>query len=185
MKTRIGLLVLLATMLPAHLSAQTVVSPGERVRVYGERSWTGVVQRSMADYLILLVDRVDEPLRFSLSSLDRLEVYAGGGSRGKGLLIGAGVGGGVGLLAGAFYKGTDCGLSTRDAGSEILGDICGLTAMSYMPVVGILLGGAVGALASGGERWYPVLLPSRTASIKVRPTFGEGFGFAASIPFGQ
>ena len=57
-------------------------------------------------------------------------------------------------------------------------------ALAFALIPGLPLGLVIWLVVKQ-ERWEPASLPSSSlARIQLRPTFGDGVGFAASIPFG-
>ena len=174
------------------VSAQTVI-PGSRVRISaaaaGLDRTVGTVQDTAGGVLLVQVQRervvqyegfqrtVSEATLYTIdrASITVLEVYVGTrGRAGQGGVIGLGLGVGLG-----FLLGEDCGTSDsfvcfdRSTVAVALGGPFGLVGLG------------IGAL-SRTDRWEPASRPSSpTASIQVRPTFSNGVGFAASIPFGR
>ena len=150
------------------------VQPGERVRLTVEGPWTGVLQVSGPDSISLLVDEVDQEISFSWASVERLEVSAGRKSRWHGGLRGAGVGGFVGLVGGImFAPGSGlrhCRLLNRTCESIGVVEAAGYAA------AGMLIGGTVGALVHGRERW-------RTVDVPVQVGFAATGGGSMAIRF--
>lgn len=103
MKTRISVLVLLATMIPAYASAQDWASPGERVRVHltDGGQITGVfVSRSIEE--VQITDAEDLQRRVAPDSIAEIERSIG--KKGNALRGGAIGFIGAAVLATATYK---------------------------------------------------------------------------------
>jgi hypothetical protein len=159
-----------------------VLAPGTRVRVktYGRDRLPGMPGRlvgriATADREALTLDlnanqRVSVPVR----AIERVEVSAGRHSRWRGALIGAGIGA---LLVGGI---SGIALATSDDDSwEEVGAGVGLV---YVTPLAALAVGAVGALASPGERWENV--PRERLRVTAGPIFRrDGVGVGLSVSF--
>jgi hypothetical protein len=153
------------------LAQEGSVVAGQRVRVTSFGVWKGVVQRSSPDSVLVALE--GGGLKgFAVPDIGRVDVIDGRHSRGRGALIGLGVGGAAGLIAGALMKSDDCGV-TPD--KDLLGlgagicDSVGSAALVMLPVAGILVGSGIGALLGGGERWRTVFgSTTRVVSITTR-----------------
>ena len=179
MKTKIGLLVILATMLPAYVSAQIALSPGDRVRLSSaELSGEFTVMEVQDNSLVLsTASSASSTVHVETSSLTRLDVSRGQQSH---AILGAS----LGLAAGAAGTVVYC-QAVDKGGCEVLGDDVTLGVALINSAIGGLVGGIAGYFIKT-DRWEPASLSgSSLASIKVRPTFSDGIGFAASIPVGQ
>jgi hypothetical protein len=188
---KLVLLILVLSAIDASrvLAQARVVLPGERIRITSARSWTGVVAGTTTDSISILPEGGRDPLTFALGSIERLEVAAGRRSRPRGFLIGGGIGGAAGLLLGALAKGDDCGVDAED---DLLGisagvcDVAGDVAMLSLPIVGILVGGGIGALANGGERWERVGMSTEARVVaSTRGRIGMFFRFRRAMPYVQ
>ena len=123
MKTRLALLVLLASVIPAFASAQTQVTPGDRVRVHlsdgGEM--VGNVLEQGEGYWLVETQSPKAAVEVPVASITSLEVSLGMGSRvlkglGNGLLVGGEIGAGLGMLAALSTEDSEWGLTTRLVG---------------------------------------------------------------------
>ena len=180
-----SLLVLLAAMIPGYLSAQAAVSPGERVRVHtanGDEVSGILASRSSTE--VRVVDRNNHESLVITQEITQIERSLGKHRKfGKTLMLSVPAAAIIGGVASALTwsrctkTGPACSLAEKSRGealavSLIVGAIGGLE-------VGVILG-----LVLKHERWEIISFSgSSLARIKVRPTFNDGFGFAASIPF--
>ena len=142
---------------------------GERVRVTpggGGLSVVGAVT-SIETGVMELTDSSSGSLTFAYDDIDRLERSLGRRpNTGKGFRWGAGVGFGLGLVAGGVLVNGYCSGST-DCGSPVASAI-GLAAIAALPagLFGALIGGA-----SSSERWEVVPIAS-----------AQDFGFRIRLP---
>ena len=185
MKTRTSLLVLLATVLPAYASAQTAVSPGDRVRIThyefndqaaGRSRLSGTLASSSSEE-VSVTDDEGTTHSFTKSSIIRIERRTSTGGN-QALKYGL-----IGFLGGAAMG---FGITAGDDCSDSFSFECTNTATALW-ALGLIFGGVGGVKGHGkkSDGWEPASLPSSpTASISIRPTFTNGIGFAASIPVG-
>lgn len=161
---------LAATALPAQ--EVLAVSPGQRVKVRSpEARGVFVVQTVTPDTLVVAAAN-GETRAVPIASISRLEVSEGertrmggfGRGAGFGFLIGAVIGGGLGLTSG------DDGIFSAGETALILGTFSG--------GVGALIGGALGA-SNPGEHWRRVPVRRVTAG----PAPGGGFATTVSLAF--
>ena len=191
MKARIGLGMLLATMLP--ISACThrqTLDTSSGLDAYSAASQmtarrdAEVVARNGQTFRWRDV-RFSPDSTFVLgargSSLPTEQVYeVTTRSRGKGALEGAKIGAGLGALIGLIPG--EC-----FDGGQSWGEVCPRTpeGVAFFAVGVAGWGAIIGAIRGARNRVEISLPESRPASIKVRPTFSDGFGLAASIPVGR
>jgi hypothetical protein len=160
---------LAATGLPAQEAS--LAQPGQRVKVRSpDARGVFVVQSAAADTLVLAASNggthvvpVASISRFEVSAGERTRLESFGRGAGFGFLIGAVIGGGLGLTSG------NDGIFSAGETALILGTFTG--------GVGAIIGGALGA-ANPGERWRRV--PVRR--VTVAPSSG-GFAAAVSLAF--
>ena len=183
----------LALVTPAESSIQaggtTGPVPGSRVRIsapaIGLEHAVGTVQDTAGGTLLVRFQgqrvieyeqfqtTVSEDTTFTIDHSDITELEVSVGTRNSaaiGGLIGLGMGVGLGLIP-------------EDCTGKFMCFSQGESAVALGGVFG-LLGVAIGSRART-DRWETISLPpSSLTSINVRPRLGNGFGFAASLPFG-
>ena len=150
------------------LCAQDVqtLAPGARVRVTAESKLVGKLVTMNAESLVVQV--ADHTRLVPRSTVRRFEVSARPSRKKKGIVIGACVSGGLGMLLGlagaAFCDGGGCVV-----GSAILG-----------AVLGALPGAAIGAAVAPGDKWVEV--PIDRARLSLGPARrGAGVGLTLSF----
>lgn len=144
--------------------------PGDRVRVAGDSTLTGVLRSFTADTMSVLVDDTGELHTFLMSSVQRLDVARGRElKKDRVLLIGA-VGGFLGYLIGSADNHYGDPAPPRETFCRMAGGGESCTSWRDPPAVleftvgGVVLGGLYGALFCQGERWEPVPLVPATVS---------------------
>lgn len=170
-----ALLVVLLAIVPLRVTPAQSLTPGTRVRVRSSELVAPIIgsyQGMRRDTLVLIEDGQGAKVwTFNSSAVDRVEVSAGmqGGNRGpmtKWALIGATIGGGLGLITAVTLEN-----STDSRYNE---------AMSTL--LGAVMGGGIGAFYGSRkleEHWAAVPLPGR---IGVAPSrTGVRIGLAAAF----
>ena len=189
MKARKGLLVLLAMMLPisacTHRQSLEMSSGPEAYRAANQMTAfrdAEVVARDgrtfrWRDVRFTRDSTVGVPAVASLPTEQIYKVTVK--SRWKGALQGAPIGAGVGVVMSVIPG--EC------IYNESWGEVCPGTSKAFWTytVGGALWGAMIGAIRSSRDQVEVRLSESPTTGISVQPTFGDGIGFEASIPFGQ
>lgn len=155
---------------PARAQERPVYS-GDRVRITTGHSWTAFVQWVTADSIRVIEDGERDPRSLALGSIERVEVSMGPRSRGRPFLIGALTGAAIaGGTAGVISQQDGCADEPPDSfGFQAFCESVGPVAVVGSAVVGFAVGGAVGALFGGGDRWVPAAMPVR---VGLAPTPG-------------
>ena len=170
-----ALFVALCTLVPLRVTAAQSLAPGTRVRVKSSELVAPIIgsyQGLRRDTLVVIEDGQGAKVwTFNASAVDRVEVSAGmqGGNRGpmtRWALIGAGIGGGIGLLTAVTLEN-----STDSRYNEALSTL-----------LGAVMGGGLGAFYGSRkleEHWTAVPLPRR---IGVAPSpHGVRIGLSATF----
>lgn len=151
-------MLLLSLLLGTPLMVSAQVSSGDRIRLKGELTTGRYDVVALNARTIQVRDSTGSVLDVQLASVDRLDVYRGRRSTGRGFLRGAGIGGAAGASAGLVT-----GLLSGDDPSD---QFIAFTAEEKALVLGVLFGGT-GALVGGvigmiapGEHWERVDLES-------------------------
>ena len=189
MKTQMGLLVLLATMLLmmacTHRQSLEMSSGPEAYRAANQMTAfrdAEVVARDgrtfrWRDVHFTPDSTVGVPAWASIPTEQIYKVTVK--SRWKGALQGAPIAAAVGVVMSVIPG--EC------IYNESWGEVCPGTSEAFWSytIGGALWGAIIGAIRSSRGQVEVRLPESPTTSIKVRPTFSNGIGFAASLPFGQ
>jgi len=152
------------------------LAPGSRVRVSArtvtERPLIATLTALDDTALTLRVKGRADVLVVPRSAITKVEVSLGRRARGKGALIGAGVGIAAGALVGLLHGGDDSSqLVQFSAGDYALG----------FAALGGGVGALVGAAVPPSERWNEVALGR--VRVGLQPTRGHGGAIFASIGF--
>lgn len=164
---------------PSHQRPVAAAHAGERVRIAASpgRWTTGVVRTAGADSLIFATTAGEAVLHLHDGTAPRIQVSRGRATRARrgmriGLVTGAAVGIGAGLLFEAEVCDYSCPFGGRGDGAAILGATAALA--------GIGIGAIIGA-ASHHERWAE-LVPAQPSVTLTAPGGGVGLGLRWSLP---
>jgi hypothetical protein len=158
---------------PAALAQDREVFPGDRVRVTGAERWTGFVQALDSDSIHVIPDGETSARPLALTSLERIEVSVGERGRGRGFLIGGLAGAGLAAGTAAIISANhQCEMEPDRFGLTPFCETVGPVAVVASTAFGFAVGGGVGALFGGGERWVRALLPGRLGQLRLRLRFG-------------
>ena len=135
---------------------ESVVAPSDRVRVsaptFSTKRLIGTVIALKTDTLEIKVKSGATYLQIPFSSVKKLEVSRGSGSRGAGTLKGAGLGFLIGAAGGALV-----GYIADEEGNDLPPEHAALIGAGFFATIGIVVGGITGAVRSS-ERWEQVSL---------------------------
>ena len=179
-----GAIVLLMTLmflLPSDGSAQSVPSPGERIRIkqVDGTVLTGRLTRLSPETIQLFVRSDYGTREVSVENIEVLETSLGRSSSSKNvaitMVVGAVVGAAIGDLAWEPCTSFCVSLFQTETRSDAVYAGLGF---------GFLVGFPVGFLIRS-ERWNPVSLPAPVASdLSIRPVIGSRLGLAGSLRVG-
>ncbi|UCC85234.1 MAG: hypothetical protein JSW46_10100, partial [Gemmatimonadota bacterium] len=168
---RIALLVptfVLTASVDLFAQQELLIEPGDTVKVaVAAVAHEGIVLALKPDTILLDVRDATEPLALLLASVTRLDVKRGRKSRAD---LGAGIGGLIGMVAGALTGKAFCGSSEDEEcrGASFGGGLIGFVAL-----------GAVGAAVGSSiktDRWEEVPLDQLRVTIAPRPSGGLSVG---------
>lgn len=161
------------------LAAQSsTLKPGARIRVAAERTYTGTLIGLDTTHLRLQPQGRADTVVVPTGAVTKLELSTGQKSAaGRGALIGALVGGGLGLLLGTAAASESCDPNKWciDYGGEAVA-----AGVVLLGGVGALTGAFIGAL-SRTDRWEPV----PPGGVELGATSGRrgGIGIGVSVAF--
>ncbi|MGH7582241.1 MAG: hypothetical protein ACREL5_03335 [Gemmatimonadales bacterium] len=171
MTTRIALAIALASAAltfaagqPSQAQQPDMLAPGATVRwtdPVGQFRIEGSVQSVRDDSIVVVVPPGSRLFALSVSATRSLAIRDGRGSRGRGALIGAAIGGGAGVLLG-LAAGNSC------SNPEV---IC-ISPRGVAEVFGVLFGGIgaiVGAAVTPAWRWRLVNYAEHQTRVAVEP----------------
>lgn len=188
MTTRISCIVILAMILPAHGSGQSVLSPGELVRIHPLNGpvVTGIVQVASPQAIRLLGKAGGTEFVIPQDEIGQIERSLGRhrkfGRNFAVTVVASAVGIGA-ISAISWSPCTDTGLFGCIMDPNSRGDAFSL-GLAGGAIIGLPIGIIVG-LAVKHERWERLSLPRQgQAALSIQPILGRELGLSASFAFG-
>jgi hypothetical protein len=166
----LALLVVGAALTPVRAHAQDrSVYPGDHVRITDASQWTGMVQGVSPDTIDVVPDGERAARAVGLASVRLVEISVGQKGKGRPFLIGALVGAAAGAGAAGIVSAVHSCDQPPDASLHTgFCETAGTVAVVASGLIGSAVGGAVGALFGGGEKWVRAALPARVGALRLR-----------------
>ena len=169
-------LIAILAVMPASNLRGDELTPGSRLRLsvpsLGRAPVVGRLQSLDSQSLTLVVEGQPSPVVLSRQDVTRFDLSRGRRSRGKGALIGLGIGTAVGALAGIIH------------GSDPPGTFLAFSAAEYatgFALLGASVGAVVGLAVPPGERWET--LPLDRVHAATASSSRRGAALAITVSF--